>query len=205
MLSLLPRLRGSIDVMPPEPAETRFYLHKEFKKSKSAWWEFTRSKCDHSLYLWPTCRFFPEPEPWAYKQLTHFSLFKLFEILQLPALLLSLPPRVALFSERAPWAHKQSSRFTVFVISENSSSSVVLLPLAPVSLIVQLFDAFLAFSLLFGSFLLYVQEGSAASIQVDMQIEAAARLKSTVSDLPALEISRNISFGAPPRIFFHDI
>ena len=73
----------------------------------------------------------------------------------------------------------------------------MLLPLAPVSLIVQLFDAFLAFSLLFGSFLLYVQEGSAASIQVDMQIEAAARLKSTVSDLPALEISRNISFGAP--------
>ena len=64
----------------------------------------------------------------------------------------------------------------------------MLLPLAPVSLIVQLFDAFLAFSLLFGSFLLYVQEGSAASIQVDMQIEAAARLKSTVSDLPALEI-----------------
>ena len=89
----------------------------------------------------------------------------------------------------------------IFVISENSSSSAVLLPLAPVSLIVQLFDAFLAFSLLFGSFLLYVQEGSAASIQVDMQIEAAARLKSTVSDLPALEISRNISFGAPPRIF----
>ena len=65
----------------------------------------------------------------------------------------------------------------------------MLLPLAPVSLIVQLFDAFLAFSLLFGSFLLYVQEGSAASIQVDMQIEAAARLKSTVSDLPALEIT----------------
>ena len=77
----------------------------------------------------------------------------------------------------------------------------MLLPLAPVSLIVQLFDAFLAFSLLFGSFLLYVQEGSAASIQVDMQIEAAARLKSTVSDLPDLDMSRNISFGAPPRIF----
>ena len=150
---------------------------------------------------WPTCRIFSEPEPWAYKQSTPFSLFELFEILQLPALLLSLPPRVALFSERAPWAHKQSSRFTVFVISENSSSSVVLLPLAPVSLIVQLFDAFLAFSLLFGSFLLYVQEGSAASIQGDMQIEAAARLKSTLSDLPDLDISRNISFG-PPRPYF---
>merc|ERR1712138_270327 len=101
------------------------------------------------------------------------------------------------FAEREPWAHKQSTRFTVFVISENSSSSVVLLPLAPVSLFLQFFDAFLAFSLLFGSFLLYVQEGSAASIQVDMQIEAAARLKSTVSALPALEFSRNISFGAP--------
>ena len=73
----------------------------------------------------------------------------------------------------------------------------MLLPLAPVSLIVQLFDAFLAFSLLFGSFLLYVQEGSAASIQGDMQIEAAVRLKNTLSDLPDLDISRNISFGAP--------
>ena len=31
-----------------------------------------------------------------------------------------------------------------------------------------------------------------------MQIEAAARLKSTLSDLSALEISRSISFGAPP-------
>ena len=77
----------------------------------------------------------------------------------------------------------------------------MLLPLAPVSLIVQLFDAFLAFSLLFGSFFLYVQEGSAASIQGDMQIEAAARLKSTLSDLLDLDMSRNISFGAPPRIF----
>ena len=111
--------------------------------------------------LWPTCRiFFAEPEPWAYKQLTHFSVFEIFENLQLPALLLSLPPRVALFSERAPWAHKQSSRFTVFVISENSSSSVVLLPLAPVSLIVQLFDAFLAFSLLFGAFRRVLQPAS---------------------------------------------
>ena len=46
-------------------------------------------------------------------------------------------------------------------------------------------------------FLLYVQAGSAASIQVEMQIEAAACLKSTLSDLTALEISRNISFGTP--------
>ena len=58
------------------------------------------------------------------------------------------------------------------------------------------------FLLLFGPFLLYVQEGSAASVQVDMQIEAAARLKSTVSDLPDLDISRNISFG-PPRPYLH--
>ena len=78
----------------------------------------------------------------------------------------------------------------------------MLLPLAPVSLIVQLFDAFLAFSLLFGSFLLYLQEGSAASIQGDMQVEAAARLKSTLSDLPDLDSSRNISFGAP-LTYFH--
>ena len=42
---------------------------------------------------------------------------------------------------------------------------------------------------------------------VDMQIESAARLKSTLSDLSALEISRNISFGAPPPIlmFFCDV
>ena len=71
-----------------------------------------------------------------------FFIFELFEILQLPALLLSLAPRVALFSEREPWALKQSTRFTLFVISENSSSSAVLLPLAPVSLFLQFFDAF---------------------------------------------------------------
>ena len=49
--------------------------------------------------LGPRVAFFSEPEPWAYKQSTpfFFSLFELFEILQLPALLLSLPPRVALF------------------------------------------------------------------------------------------------------------
>ena len=45
----------------------------------------------------PRVAFFSEPEPWAYKQLTHFSVFEIFENLQLPALLLSLPPRVALF------------------------------------------------------------------------------------------------------------
>ena len=28
--------------------------------------------------LWPTCRIFSEPEPWAYKQSTPFSLFKTF-------------------------------------------------------------------------------------------------------------------------------
>ena len=92
--------------------------------------------------LGPRVAFFSEPEPWAYKQSTPFSLFELFEILQLPALLLSLPPRVALFSEREPWAHKQSTRFTVFVVYENSSSPAVLLPLAPVSLFLQFFDSF---------------------------------------------------------------
>ena len=49
------------------------------------------------LALAHVSHFFAEPEPWAYKQSTPFSLFKLFELLQLPALLLSLPPRVALF------------------------------------------------------------------------------------------------------------
>ena len=80
----------------------------------------------------------------------------------------------------------------------------MLLPLAPVSLIVQLFDAFLAFSLFFDSFLLYVQEGSAVSIQGDMQIEAAVRLKNTLSDLPDLDISRNISFGPPPIFVIYE-
>ena len=55
---------------------------------------------------------FSEPESWAFKQSTHFSLFELFEILLLPALLLSLAPRVALFPEREPWAHKQSTHFS---------------------------------------------------------------------------------------------
>ena len=31
-------------IMPPEPAETRFYLHKEFEISKSAWYGFAWSK-----------------------------------------------------------------------------------------------------------------------------------------------------------------
>ena len=62
-------------------------------------------------------------------------------------------------------------------------------------------DEFSALYLLFVTFILYCQDGSAASVQVDMQIEAAARLKSTLSDLSALEISRNISFGPPPPIF----
>ena len=52
------------------------------------------------LALAHVSHFFAEPEPWAYKQLTHFSVFEIFENLQLPALLLSLPPRVALFSRR---------------------------------------------------------------------------------------------------------
>ena len=76
------------------------------------------------------------------------------------------------------------------------------LPLAPASLFVQLFDAISALYLLFVTFILYIQDGSAASDSVDMQIEAAARLKSTLSDLAVLEILRNISFGAPPPIFF---
>ena len=63
------------------------------------------------------------------------------------------------------------------------------------------FDEFSALYSLFVMFILYCQDGCAASVQVDMQIEAAARLKSTLSDLSALEISRNVSFG-PPRPYF---
>ena len=121
--------------------------------------------------------------------MTHFSHFELFRNFTVAssASVFAYPRRT--FSEREPWAQKQSTRFAVFVISENSSSLAVLLPLAPVSLFVQLFDAFFVFSLRFGSFLLYVQNGSAVSIKVDMQIEAgqpraathAARLKGTPS------------------------
>ena len=53
---------------------------------------------------------------------------------------------------------------------------------------------------IFVTFIPWLQDGPAASVQVDMQIEAAARLKSTLFDLSALEISRNISFGPPPPI-----
>ena len=108
------------------------------------------------------------------------------------------------FSEREPWALKQSTHFTVFAISETSSSSAVLLPLAPASLFfsfLMFFDEFSALYSLFVTFILYCQDGCAASVQVDMQIEAAARLKSTLSNLPALEISRNVSLGPSPPIF----
>ena len=45
---------------PPTPAGTRFYLHKEFEISKSAWYGFAWSKCDFLILLWTTCRiFFP--------------------------------------------------------------------------------------------------------------------------------------------------
>ena len=88
----------------------------------------------------PRVAVFSEPEPWAYKQLTHFSFFELFENFNSSfASVFGSPCRI--FSEREPWAHKQSTHFAIFVISEYSSSSAVLLPLAPVSLFVQLFDA----------------------------------------------------------------
>ena len=57
---------------------------------------------------------FSEPESWAFKQSTHFSFVELFEILHLPALLLSLAHVSHFFPEREPWAIKQSTRFTFF-------------------------------------------------------------------------------------------
>ena len=79
---------------------------------------FPRALCAHR---------FSEPEPWALKQLTHFSLFELFEILQLPALLLSLAHVSHFFPEREPWAHKQWTQFTVllpfctFIVTSSAS------------------------------------------------------------------------------------
>ena len=108
-------------------------------------------------------------------------------------------------SEREPWALKQSTHFTVFAISENyfrQLCSCLWPPRRSFLSFLMLFDEFSPLYLLFVTFILYCQDGSAASVQVDMQIEAAARLKSTLSDLTALEISRNLSFGAPPPIFF---
>ena len=105
------------------------------------------------------------------------------------------------FPDREPWALKQSTRFAVFVISENhlrQLCSCLWPPCRTFSSFSTHSEHFLYF---FGSFLLYVQAVSAASIQVEIQIEAAARLKSTLSDVPALEISRSVSFGAPPPIF----
>ena len=66
------------------------------------------------LALAHVSHFFAEPEPWAYKQLTHFSVFEIFENLQLPALLLSLPPRVARFSQnesRGPTSNRRVLQF----------------------------------------------------------------------------------------------
>ena len=101
---------------------------------------------------------FSEPEPWAYKQWTHFSVFEIFKMLQLPALLLSLRPRVALL------------------------------------------DAFSALSSLFGSFLLYLQAGSEASVYADMDIETS-RLRSMLAYLPAFEISKMFSFASTRPYF----
>ena len=46
----------------------------------------------HCLALAHVSHFFPEREPWALKQSTHFSIFERFEILHLPDLLVSLAP-----------------------------------------------------------------------------------------------------------------
>ena len=104
--------------------------------------------------------FFSEPEPWAYKQWTRFSVFELFEILQLPALLLSL---------------------------------------APASLFDTLLNAFSAFCPLFGSFLLYVQAGLAASVHVNMQGGVVLFVSKVFTWLPCLPRRfRNLRLG-PPR------
>ena len=108
------------------------------------------------------------------------------------------------FLEREPWALKQSTHFTVFAISENyfrQLCSCLWPPHRSFFSFLMFFDEFSALYSLFVTFILYCQDGCAASVQVDMQIEAAARLKSTLFALSALEISRNISFGAPPPIF----
>ena len=68
------------------------------------------------LALAHVSHFFAEPEPWAYKQLTHFSVFELFEILQLPALLLSLPPRVALFFRTSAVGPQAIDALCIFLV-----------------------------------------------------------------------------------------
>ena len=45
-----------------------------------------------SIALAHVSHFFPEREPWALKQSTHFSIFECFEILHQPYLLVSLAP-----------------------------------------------------------------------------------------------------------------
>ena len=110
-------------------------------------------------------------------------------------------PRVALFSEREPWALKQSTHFTIFAISENyfrQLCSCLWPPRGSFFRFLILFDEFSALYSLFITFILYCQNGSAASVQVDMQIEAAARLKSTLSDL---NLEEYFVWGPPSHIF----
>ena len=63
---------------------------------------------------------------------------------------------------------------------------------------VALLDAFSAFSSFFGSF--FFSGVLEASVYADMDIETS-RLRSALAYLPAFEISKMFSFGAPPPIF----
>ena len=89
---------------------------------------------------------FSEPEPWAYKQWTHFSGLEILKLLQLPALLLSLAHMSHFFPEREPWAQKQCTHFAVLDISRHLLSPAPLLSLDTESTSGHLFAPFCALS-----------------------------------------------------------
>ena len=110
--------------------------------------------------------------------------------------------------EREPWAYKQSTRFFLFSFSDLKFLKFYICQLCfclclPASLFDQLLAAFSALCPLFGSFLLYVQAGLAASVHVNMQGGAVLFVSEVFIWPPCLPRRfRNFRLGLPPRPYF---
>ena len=108
------------------------------------------------------------------------------------------------FPEREPWALKQSTRFAVFVISENYLRQLCTCLWPPRRSLFSFSTQSLHFLdcsvRSYGPFRTALQPEQIEAVQTRATTHAA-RLKGTLSNLPAVELSTNNSFGAPPPIF----
>ena len=108
------------------------------------------------------------------------------------------------FPEREPWALKQSTRFAVFVISENYLRQLCTCLWPPRRALCSFSTHsvhFLDCSVRsYGTFRTALQPEQIEAVQTRATTHAA-RLKGTLSNLPAVELSRNISFGTPRPYF----